>query len=372
MKFIVNKNDIISVLSNIQGLTSRKSSLAITSNVLIEAFDNKIKISATDLETGYRGIFPANVEKEGIIAISARKFYEIVNNFPTDQIEVDEEEEQWIRIGNKNIEYYIVGMNHVDFPEIEISEDIDFFEIESQELKEMIEKTVAISHSGDEKRAHITGINFDKYMENDVKMLRLASTDVKRLNLVKHILSNQPSKYTDEQLILPKKGMSEVNKFLDSEGLVKTGFFKNHFFVKKDNESIVIRILEGKFPKYDTLNDIDESFNIIIDKSKFSMLLKRMSILTSDKYKSVVFNFNENKLVITATNPEIGESKEDFEIDYQREEIEVGFNPKYFLETVNMISSDNVVINIENNQKPCKIFGEDNMDFLSIIMPMKM
>ncbi|MCP3926534.1 MAG: DNA polymerase III subunit beta [Desulfobacterales bacterium] len=372
MKFIVNKNDIISVLSNIQGLTGRKSSLAITSNVLIEAFDNKIKFSATDLETGYRGVFPANVEKEGIIAINARKFYEIVNNFPTDQIEINEEEEQWIRIGNESVEYYIVGMNHVDFPEIEIPDEIDFFEIESQTLKEMIEKTIVISHTGDEKRAHITGINFDKHIADDNKFLRLASTDVKRLNLVTYEFKNQPANYNEEQLILPKKGMSEVNKFLDNEGLIKTGFFKNHFFVKKDNESIVIRILEGKFPKYDTLNNIDEEFNIKIDKIKFSMLLKRMSILTSDKYKSVVFSFSENKLTITATNPEIGESKEEFEIEYNREEIEAAFNPRYFLETVNMIGSEKVVINIENNQKPCKVFGEDNMDFLSIIMPMKM
>ena len=112
MKFTVKKNDIIDVLSNVQGLTGRKSNLAITGNILLSASKDGIVIAATDLETGFEGSYPASVESEGKIAINARKFFEIIREFPSDDILVSEIENRWIQIGNDTIEYHIVGMDH--------------------------------------------------------------------------------------------------------------------------------------------------------------------------------------------------------------------------------------------------------------------
>ena len=139
MKITINKNDIINVLSNIQGITGRKSNLAITETVLIETTSLGIKLVATDLETGFIGLYPASVDDEGLITINARKFYEIVKDFPGNEIIINEVENYWIKINNKNINYQIVGMNPDDFPEVPILEDIDFFEIKSSILKKMIE-----------------------------------------------------------------------------------------------------------------------------------------------------------------------------------------------------------------------------------------
>ena len=106
MKFTVQKKDVTDVLSRIQGLTGRKSNLAITSNILIKALGSHITIAATDLETGFEGEYPATVESEGEIAISARKFYEIIRDFPVDKVNIHEIENRWILIGNQNIEYF--------------------------------------------------------------------------------------------------------------------------------------------------------------------------------------------------------------------------------------------------------------------------
>jgi len=100
-------------------------------------------------------------------------------------------------------------------------------------------------------------------------------------------------------------------------------------------------------------------------------MLKRMSILYSDNYKAVMFNFNKDKLMITATNPDVGESKEDIDIDYKGGKIETAFNPKFFIETLNMIDDDDIVLYITDEQKPCFIEGNKDKQFLSVIMPMR-
>ena len=161
MKFKIKKEDILDVLSKVQGLTGRKSNLAITSNILIKTTDTGIKFVVTDLETGFEGIYPAEIESQGTITINSRKFYEIVKDFPINEIKIDEVENHWIKIGNKNVEYNIVGMNPDDFPEIPKIEDVDFFNIDSEIFKYMIEKTIIITGAPDEKRTHITGIYFE-------------------------------------------------------------------------------------------------------------------------------------------------------------------------------------------------------------------
>ena len=114
MKATINKSDILPVLAKIQGLAGRKTSLAITTNILIQTAESGITINATDLETGFEGFYPANIETQGVIAINARKLFEIVRDFPSEDIYVNEIENHWIEIGNQNVEYHIVGLNPDD------------------------------------------------------------------------------------------------------------------------------------------------------------------------------------------------------------------------------------------------------------------
>jgi DNA polymerase-3 subunit beta len=171
--------------------------------------------------------------------------------------------------------------------------------------------------------------------------------------------------------MVPKKGLIEVGKFLDDEGKVKIGFKENNFIVQKDSETLIILLLEGDFPEYGDIILKKGGKSIIFDRQRFLMMLKRMSILSSEDYKGVIFNFEKNQLVITSTNPDIGESKEDMEIKYDGDSITVMFNPKFFIETLNVIDDDNVVLNIVDEEKPCLIEGENDKTYLSVIMPMR-
>ena len=370
MKFTVLKKDIIDMMSKVQGITGRRSNLAITSNILVQATPSGLTISATDLETGFEGSYAATVESDGRIAINARKFYEIIRDFPTEEIIVNEIENRWIQIGNQNVEYHIVGMNAEDFPNIPQLEGVHFFEMESDALKKMIEKTTIIGVS-DDKRAHIIGIFFEKIETDDGKMVRMVSTDGSRLSKVDYLIEKDVKVELDDGIIIPKKGMIEVGKFLESEGTVQIGYKGSHFILKRDSETIIIRLLEGQFPEYKEIIEKGESHVINIDRQLFLMMLKRMSILYSESYKGVIFKFSQDNLSISSTNPDIGESREDMGIEFKGDPIEVSFNPRYFIETLNVMDDEKVLVNILNEEKPCLIEGIEDKTYLSVIMPMK-
>jgi DNA polymerase-3 subunit beta len=369
MKLTIKKSDIVDVLSKLQGLAGRKTNLAITTNLLLRTSGSGIYIIATDLETGFQGFYPAKVDSEGEIAINARKFFEIVRDYPEDEIKLEESENRWIKIGNKKVEYNIVGMSPEDFPDIPVIEKIDSFNIDALEFNNMIEKTSIIMGASDDKRSHICGTYFE--ILKDENKVRMVSTDGSRLSLVDYINEGDISFKENISVILPKKGLLEVSKFLDKEGIISIGIKENNFILIKENEIIIMRLLEGSFPEYRDIIDKDKTSIAKLKKEKFLMMLKRMSILASENYRGVIFNFTKNKININSTNPDIGESKEDMDIEYEGNNIVAAFNPKYFIETINVIKEENVIVNLLNEEKPCFVEGEKDKNFLSVIMPMR-
>ncbi|MBC2711341.1 MAG: DNA polymerase III subunit beta [Desulfosarcina sp.] len=371
MKFIINKFQIVSVLAKVQGLTGRRSNLAITENILIRSVTDGIHLTATDLETGFEGFYPASVEKEGAVAVSAKKLFEILREFPSEDILINEVENRWIEIGNDKVQYHIVGMNPDDFPETPHIIEVDFFSIDASILEKMIERSIIISATGDEKRAHINGVFVERTHRKDANRLRFVSTDGGRLSAVDNFYSSPEVIPAGDGVLVPKKGLNEVAKFLDIDGEVQVGIKESNFIVKKEKETIIIRMLEGEFPKYEDIISKGNDHIIQLDKIKFRKLLKRMSILATDNYNGAVFTFDDNKLVVTATNPDYGESKEETEIKFSGDPIEAAFNPKFFLDTLSVIDDDKIIINIVDGSRPCIIEGDTDKTFISVIMPMR-
>ncbi|MCP3875267.1 MAG: DNA polymerase III subunit beta [Desulfobacteraceae bacterium] len=371
MKFIVQKNDIVDVLAKIQGLTGRRSSLAITECINISSSEKGIHLIATDLETGYEGSFPASVEISGVISISARKLYEIVREFPSSEILIEEKENRFIDIGNQKVQYHLKGMNPDDFPNTPTFEAVDFFEVGSTDFKKMIDKTVSISGIGEDKKPHINGAYFERLTESKPFVIRMLSTDGSRLSKYDLKQSEDKDIPVGDSVLVPKKGLHEISKFLGSGGAVRVGIQGSYFIVKSEFETLYIRMLEGNYPKYEEILFREEGFRIEVDKERFTNMLKRMSILCNDSYRAAIFKFKADELVIKATNPDIGESKEDMGIEYNGEVIEAAFNPKFFIDAVNNIDDKKLIINIVSEDRPCLIEGTEDKSYTSAIMPMR-
>lgn len=373
MKLKIKKSDIVEVLSKVQAIAGRKTNITITTAVLIRTNKNGINIISTDLETGFEGFYPAIVEKEGAIAINARKLFEIVRDFPNDEIFINEIENNWIEIrDNGKVEYRMVGMDSNDFPSIPSVEDIVYFEIDSAAFKKMIEQTVFISGGSEEKRAHINGVYLEKLdKEGEKKSIRLVSTDGSRLTKADFECDSNLILPIEAGIIISKKGLNDVGKFLEQEGKIKIGYNKSNFVLKKENETIIMRLLEGNFPEYKDIINRKEVFSVKVEKQLFLMLLKRMSILTSDSYKGVFFSFTNGKLTVSSTNPDLGESKEEINVKFERDPFQIAFNARYFIETLNVVDDEKVCIRLIDSESPCLIEGEKNKNFLSVIMPMR-
>jgi DNA polymerase III subunit beta len=371
MRITIRRDDISEVLSRIQGLTGKKTSLAITENVLIKTIENGITLSATDLETGFEGKYAAEVHDPGEIAINARKITEIVKNFPVDEISIQELENRWIEISSPSVEYHIVGMDPENFPHIPKVDNVDFIAVDSSALRKMIEKSVAIAVSGNEKKAYMLGALLAFKNGDGQGIVRMVSTDLKRLSKVDFLCAPETRFKNREDIIVPKKGLSEVYKFLENEGNVEIGIKENHFIVKKENEYAIVNILDGGFPPYESLFETDPEYDIVFDRSRLLMMLKRMAILTSEDYKGVVFHLNNDEFTIRTVNAILGESKETMEIAYEGTPREIAFNPRFFLEAINFISHENVILNIRDDQTPCIVRGEQDSTYINVIMPMK-
>ncbi len=371
MKISFNRNELVDVLSKVQGLTGRKSNLAITETVLIKALDSGITLMATDLETGFEGSYPAEVETEGIIAINAKKLYEIVRDYPNETLALNEADNRWLEIGDRKVFYHIVGMNPDDFPDVPQVEEVPFFEVDSRKLKGMIEKVLIVGGSSDEKRAHMLGVYFERLTDGDQKLIRMVSTDGSRLSLADYRFASDFDLPEGPGVLIPKKALQEINRFLEPVGNVRIGVKDNHLVVKKEAETIIVRLLEGAFPKYAEIIDRQDGYIIAVEKSNFLMTLKRMSILASDDYRAAIFDFSASLLSISAANPALGDSKEDMEIEYEGQSMKIAFNPRYFIDTVNVVKGDTVLLYLSAENRPCLVFDRDDDSFLSAIMPMR-
>ncbi len=396
MKFSIERKLISEALSMVQGLTNRKTTLAITSDVLIKAEGSYITITANDLETVFQGKYEAEVESDGIISINAKKMFEIVRDYPDSIVPLNEVENRWIEIGTGNIQYHIVSSDYENFPEHPVIEDIKFVEMESAALKKMADISASINFSQDEKRPYVLGALLEKTEiesktaqagdgSNDENpsgetdnqedqnpksaVLRMVSTDSKRLYTFDTPYAGDLS-IDEKGIIIPKKGLSELGKFLSNIGSVKVGIKNNHFIVTKDDESIMIKLLEGDYPDYRRVLNIKGFTAVEMNRAMFLMMMKRMSILVSDDYKSVILSFMDNKLTATVTNPEIGESKEEISIAYVGESVESAFNPKYFIDALSSFKGDNIIVNIKDKRNPCIIKGSDDTSFVCAIMAM--
>lgn len=370
MKFSFDKKEIVDVLSKIQGITGRKTNLTITSDILIKAMGTSITITANDLETVFLGQYEAQVETEGILSINSKKFFEIIKEYPENHILINEVENRWVEIGTGDSVYHIVSSDYENFPETPVIEDINFIEIASKNLKKMVDVSSIISFSGDEKRIYVLGSLIEKVSGEQGEKLRIVSTDSRRLNCYDTEFKGDLS-LPDESIIIPKKGLSELSKFIDpSRETIQVGIKDNHFIFKTENESIMIKLLQGEYPDYKPVINYQDMTPVEVDRAMFSTLMKRVSILTSDDYKSVVLNFKDNELVVTITNPEIGESKERMMIAYSEEEIKSAFNPRYFMDALSVFDDSIVVLNIKESKSPCIIKGFDDDNLICVIMAM--
>jgi len=371
MQFSISKNIFLSGLTKIQGIVEKRHTIPILANVLIEAKNNEIIITATDLEVGLKSKYEAKIIEEGKITVSAKKLFEIIKELPDKEINFLSKNNFWVEIKCYKSVFNLVGLSPEEFPKFPDYET-NTNTINKNSLSEMIDKTL-FSVSNDETKFNLTGIFIKSEKIDNVNNLVFVSTDGHRLSLIqREIDEDLDGKYKDG-FILPKKGIIEIKKLLENiEDEVVIGLSDNNFTINNKNTTLIMRMVDGDFPDYKRVIPEKGSNVAIINKDLFLHALKRISILSSEKSKGIKINLKNDLLILSSSNPDLGDAKEEIDITYGGDEISIGFNAKYIIDILQVIKTENIVFNLKDNISPGRISPEGDENHLSVIMPMRL
>ena len=368
MEIKAKRGELLATLYWTQSIVERRNTMPILANVLIEAQKNDIRLTATDLEVGVRGQVDGDVVKEGTVTLSAKKLYEIIREVPEDQVRLKRLENEWVEIrGGKSI-FKIVGMEAKEFPQFPKFEGKALSPIPASLVREMIERTI-FAVSTDETRYSLNGVFVEQGEGGNIRMV---ATDGHRLAFEERTVGVLG---LSKGVIVPRKGLSELKKLLESgdDGMVSLGFKENMGLVVKDKVELFMRLIDGDFPDYTKVIPKGNPHIAKLDHDELLQALRRVSILSSERYKGIRMEFSEDKVSISANNPDLGEATEDIEAEYKGKQISIGFNARYLIDVLGVLNVDGeVAIELKDELSPSVIRKAGADGFLYVLMPMRL
>lgn len=382
MQIKIERETFLKGLAKVLGVVERKSTMPILSNTLLDARDDgTIQLIGTNLDVGGVGTYTAEVKKAGRVALDARRLHDIVRELEGDDVTLqrtdkrggdDEATNYWVEVRAGKANFRIAGLPPDEFPALPDTGEAKPVNIAAATLREMIDKT-QFSISTDETRYNMNGVYFEAVEEGGKKLLRMVSTDTHRLSLIDHEVDDLPK--FDQGVILPRKGVGELRKLADEAGdnPIEIGVAGNTAMAQFDNYLLVMRLVEGQFPAYRQVipNPDDQNKKLTLSKDDFAAVLRRVSILSSDRIKGVKFELSKDTRVLTASNPEFGEAREEFDGSYDGDELTIGFNAKYLLDALGVLDGDEVSLLLNNDSAPGVLHEVGNESYTYVIMPMR-
>jgi DNA polymerase-3 subunit beta len=372
MEFRIDKETFLKALQKVQGIVERRNTMPILSNVLIEASPERLHITATDLEVGMRSSYPTDVVKEGKITVSAKKVYEIIKELSDEKILFSTKENDWVEIRSGKAHFTIVGLSSDEFPYFPKVNDDSFIRLGSAILREMIEKTsYAICH--DETKYNLNGILVKAVEEKGRTLLRMVATDGHRLSIAEKEISGTGSRELSKGIIFPKKGIFELKKMTEEEDEdILLGFMDNNAVIKKGNTVVVMRLVDGEFPDYTKVVPVNNTRTVRANRETLLHSLRRMAILSSEKFKGIKFDIKPGLMEISSSNPELGEAREELEIEYAGESLTSRFNARYMIDVLSVLEETSVELLFKDELSPSILKPADAAGFLAVIMPMRL
>ncbi len=372
MEFRIGKESFMKALQRIQGIVEKRNTMPILSNALLEVQNDLLYITATDLEVGMKSSYPAKVMREGKITVSAKKLYEIVKEMPDEEIHFSTKDNDWVEIVCGKARFNIVGLSSDEFPYFPKIKEESFIVFKNEILSEMIEKT-AYAICYDETKYNLNGVFIKAFEEGGESVLKMVATDGHRLSLSQKTITGNISEELSKGVIFPKKGIFELKKMVEEESSeIMLGFMDNSAVIMKGNTVVVMRLIDGDFPDYTKVIPVNNDRNVQVNRDKFLHSLKRMAILSSEKFKGVKIEVSPEQIIISSSNPELGEAREEIEAQYEGNNISARFNAKYLIDVLSVMEDREVELKLKDELSPVIMKAVAEEDFLAVIMPMRL
>lgn len=376
MEFRIAKAELIRALSRVQGIVEKRSTNPIIANVLLEVSDKGMRVSATDTEVAFVGRYEVECIKAGSLTLAARQLFDIARLVPTETVEFKlASGGSQMHITSGKASFKVLGLAAEDFPAIPDPGELDGFKLESGAVKALVDKTL-FSISSDDTRSGLNGAYVEVTEVNGKSLLRFVATDGHRLSISGQPFSDATSG-APRSVLLPKKGLSELRKLADEGNSAdepwQVAFTDTQAVFQRGNIAFSMRLLEGDFPDYTQVVPSQWQRRLLIQRETLLQALRRVSILAPEKSHPVRFAIEEGRLVVVARQPEAGEAREEIEAKIEGEDLAVGFNARYFLDALNVMSVDTVAVEMGDSLSPCLVRpGEGDSDESFVIMPMRL
>ncbi|MGE0763227.1 MAG: DNA polymerase III subunit beta [Bdellovibrionales bacterium] len=375
MKIKIDKQDFVDLIGRAQNIVEKRNTMPVLVNVLLDAQGDFLQVFATDLEVSLTDQMPAEIIQPGKVVVNARSLFDIIKELPEGQVQLEKKENNWLRITQNKALFNIVGISPDEYPVFPTFSTKDFVVVETEMLREMIEKTI-YSVSTDETRYHLNGVFFEKQMDKDGVSYRMVATDGHRLSLIdrktKGDMSASIGKSPTQGVIIPRKGLHELRKLLDNAGeTVDMAIEGSQLIVRSSSAVLMVRLIEGKYPNYQQLIPQNLRENLLVNRAMLLSSLKRVSLLSNAKSRGVTLNLSKGKMEITSNNPELGDAKEEIEVDYTGRDMKIGFNARYILEVLTSMNEDLVQIEFNDQLSPGLVRPHKDKSYTCVVMPMR-
>ena len=370
MEIKIDRSELLRSVSKVQSIIEKKSNMPVLSTILFTADGSTVRISATDLELGFQETINAQVIEEGSITLSGRKIFEVLKETKSSEFHIKEKENNWIFLSDGVARFNLASISPEEFPAFIEPEGVAMIAIEGDTLVNMINKTI-YAVTAEEAGFKLSGVLTEKVVVDEKIYLRMVATDGHRLSLIDKSFANIESLELSEGVMIPKKGMSELNKMAADGGTIEIGFKEKNCVAKKGNSFLVMRLLETNFPDYNAVIIKNEKAPVDIGKAVLVEAMRKMLILSNERYRAVKITLENNVMDLVSTNPDLGEAQENIEIKYNGERVEAGFNPKYFVDTLQSMQSETIHLDFTDSSKPFVLTGEADEGFVGLIMPMR-
>lgn len=363
MKFTTTKEMLIKGIQEVQAAINTKSTLPILSNILIEALDENIVLTTTDLDIGITSKIPIKPQITGAITIPAKKFLDIIKELPENEtIQISVKKNNLVNVEcEKNI-FKIMGLPKEEFPQLPEYKDKEFILMEQKKLKKMINLTsFAISH--DESRYVLNGILFVIKPTN----IKLIATDGRRLAVIEEKM--QLPKTLERKVVVPTKAVNELGRILKDEGDVKISFAQTQVFFDIGQTRIVSRLIEGEFPNYEQVIPKEVKDKVVVSRALILAAIKRVALFTNQDSVAVKIELAKDKIVVSKSTPYLGEARVEVDANYKGRDITVGFNPDYLIELLKSIDQETISFEMTDPEKPGAV--RIGSEYIYVVLPMQ-
>ncbi len=374
MKVQIHRTELLSALQRIQGVVEKRNTMPILSNILLEAGKGQITFFGTDLEIGIKDAQPADVTEEGGVAVSARKLYEIIRELPEGNVNLSTTEKNVLQVEAGKSEFRVMGLPPQEFPAIPTVEPEQLIPVSREVLSELIRKTIFAVGDND-ARYILNGMLLTMKVGEKKRQIRLVGTDGHRLAVIERDLPEGKAgklKPQEATAIIPKKAAIEIKKLLDeSEEEPELGIGRNQLIFRRGQVLLFTRLMEGSYPNYQHVIPKDREKRTAVDRGLLEGALRRVSLMSKEKTHAIRISLESGAMVLTSSNPEMGEAREAVPVAYAGEGFTTGFNARYLLDALGAIDAEKALFEFKEAVSPWLIKQEGDEGYLCVVMPMR-